>query len=83
MDILLTLLTMKNRPFIWYARCEQPYVKLKKLLTGASVLLITDVSKPFIVYFDSCGMGLGALLMQECRVVAHASKHFKPHDKTT
>ena len=77
----LTQLTKKNRPFIWDVHCEQAFAKLKELLTSAPVLVIPDSLRPFTVYTDACGTGLGAVLMQSGRVVAYASKQLKPHEK--
>jgi len=45
------------------------------------VLVIADGTKPFTVYTDACGTGLGAVLMQEGRVVAYASRQLKDHEK--
>ena len=56
-------------------------MKLKDSLFSAPVLVIPDGSKPFTVYTDACGTGLGAVLMQEGRVVAYASKQLKPNEK--
>lgn len=47
---------------------------LKRALTSAPVLVLPDGTKPFTVYTDICGTGLGAVLMQEGRVVCYASR---------
>jgi ribonuclease HI len=48
---------------------------LKVLLTTALVLAQPDIQKPFDVYYDALGSGLGCVLMQEGRVIAYASRH--------
>ncbi|WVZ93411.1 hypothetical protein U9M48_039391, partial [Paspalum notatum var. saurae] len=54
--------------------------KCKKLLTLAQVLAQPDVTKPFDVYCDASGNGLGRVLMQEGRVIAYASRQLRKHE---
>ncbi|WVZ76054.1 hypothetical protein U9M48_024056, partial [Paspalum notatum var. saurae] len=54
---------------------------LKTLLTTAPAFVQPDVSKPFEVYCDASGIGLGCVLMQERRVVAYASRQLKKHEE--
>ncbi|WVZ97541.1 hypothetical protein U9M48_043067 [Paspalum notatum var. saurae] len=53
---------------------------LKKLLTLAPVLAQPDITKPFDVYCDASGSGLGCVLMQEGRVIAYASCQLRKHE---
>jgi hypothetical protein len=53
--------------------CESSFQELKKLLTTAPVLVRPDMEKPFTIYCDALGQGLGCVLMQDGRVVAYAS----------
>jgi hypothetical protein len=46
---------------------------LKKILTTTLVLAQSDIKKPFDVYCDASGMGIGGVLMQEGHVIAYAS----------
>jgi hypothetical protein len=54
---------------------------LKVLLTTASVLAQPDIEKPFDVYCDASGSGLGCVLMQEGRVIAFASRQLRRHEE--
>jgi hypothetical protein len=40
-----------------------------------------DNSKPFDVYCDASGTGLGCVLMQDNQVIAYASRALRPHEK--
>ncbi|WVZ81590.1 hypothetical protein U9M48_028945 [Paspalum notatum var. saurae] len=76
----MTSLTKKNAKFVWGPKCEEGFRKLKKLLTTAPVLAQPDVTKPFDVYCDASGRGLGRVLMQEGRVIAYASRQLRKHE---
>jgi hypothetical protein len=39
-----------------------------------------DNSKPFEVFYDASGTGIGCLLMEEGRVIAYASRALRPHE---
>jgi ribonuclease HI len=45
------------------------------------VLILPDVHKPFSVYCDALYTGLGCVLMQEGKVVAHSSRQLKVYEK--
>ncbi|WVZ90444.1 hypothetical protein U9M48_036746 [Paspalum notatum var. saurae] len=76
----MTSLTKKNAKFIWSPKCEEGFQELRKLLTTAPVLAQPDVTKPFDVYCDASGQGLGCVLMQEGRVIAYASRQLRKHE---
>ncbi|WVZ89849.1 LOW QUALITY PROTEIN: hypothetical protein U9M48_036202 [Paspalum notatum var. saurae] len=76
----MTSLTKKNAKFMWGPKCEEGFRELKKLLTTAPVLAQPDVTKPFDVYCDASGRGLGCVLMQEGRVIAYASRQLRKHE---
>ncbi|WVZ64130.1 hypothetical protein U9M48_013696 [Paspalum notatum var. saurae] len=61
-------------------KCEKAFGTLKKLLTSAPVLAQPDITKPFDVYCDASGSGLGCVLMQEGRVIAYASSQLRKHE---
>jgi hypothetical protein len=66
---------LKNQvKFVWSPECEDAFQTLKKLLTTAPVLAQLDIEKPFDVYCDASGTGIGCVLMQEGKVIAYASR---------
>ncbi|WVZ84497.1 hypothetical protein U9M48_031526 [Paspalum notatum var. saurae] len=76
----MTSLTKKNTKYLWDPKCEEAFTSLKKSLTSAPVLAQLDVTKPFDVYCDASGNGLGCVLMQEGRVIAYASLQLRKHE---
>ena len=56
--------------FVWSPECEEAFQTLKKLLTTAPVLSQPNIEKPFDIYCDASGIGIGCVLMQEGRVIA-------------
>ncbi|WVZ49149.1 hypothetical protein U9M48_000526, partial [Paspalum notatum var. saurae] len=76
----MTSLTKKNAKYVWSSNCEEAFQTLKKLLTSTPVLAQPDVTKPFDVYCDASGNGLGCVLMQEGRVIAYASRQLRKHE---
>jgi hypothetical protein len=77
----MTELLKKGMKFVWSEACDKAFRKLRELLTSASMLVQPDNSKPYEVYCDVSGMGLGCVLMQENRVIAYASRALRPHEK--
>jgi hypothetical protein len=69
----MTKLLEKDKQFEWTPTCEASFQELKKRLTTALVLVMPEMEKPFSIYCDKSGQGLGCVLMQDCRVVAYAS----------
>jgi hypothetical protein len=63
----------KDKQFEWMLACEASFQELKKRLTTTPVLVMADLEKPFSIYCDASGQGLGCVLMQDGRVVAYAS----------
>ncbi|MDQ4222765.1 ribonuclease H family protein, partial [Pseudomonas aeruginosa] len=49
--------------------------------TSAPLLVIPKSNVEMTIYMDACGTGLGAVLMQNGRVVAYASRQLKQHEK--
>jgi hypothetical protein len=76
----VTELLKKDKKFEWTPTCEASFQELKKRLTTASVLVMPDMEKPFSIYCDASGQGLGCVLMQDGRVVAYASRQLRKHE---
>ena len=70
----LTDLLRDNVPFEWTAACQAAFDATKHALTHAPALAMPDTSKPFEVVCDASFLGLGAVLTQEGRAVAYASR---------
>jgi hypothetical protein len=70
----------KDKQFKWTSACESSFQELKKRLMTAPVLVMLDMEKPFSIYCDAPGQGLGCVPMLDGRVVAYASRHLRKHE---
>jgi hypothetical protein len=61
----ITELLKKGNKHVWSEACDEAFKCLKKLLTTSPVLAQPDTAKPFDVYCDASGTGLGGVLMQQ------------------
>jgi hypothetical protein len=77
----LTELLKKGVKYEWSHKCEDAFHTLRQQLTTAPVLAQPDNTKPFEVYCDASGTGLGCVLMQDNRVIAYASQALRPHEQ--
>jgi hypothetical protein len=77
----ITSLLKNDTKFDWSSRYNEAFEHLKVLLTTAPVLAQPDIEKPFDVYCDASGSGLGCVLMQEGRVIAYASRQLRRHEE--
>jgi hypothetical protein len=77
----MTELLAKGNTFEWTPRCETSFQELKKRLTMAPVLTILDMKKPFSIYCDASGQGLGCVLMQDSHLVAYASRQLRKYEE--
>jgi ribonuclease HI len=75
----MTELLKKGIKFSWDKKCEDAFHTLRDHLTTTPVLAQPDVSKPFDIYCDASGTGLGCVLMQDNRVIAYASRALRVH----
>jgi hypothetical protein len=76
----MTKLLMKDKKFNWTPACEASFQELKKRLTTAPVLVMPDIEKPFSIYCDASGHGLGCVLMQDGHIVVYASCQLRKHE---
>jgi hypothetical protein len=67
----ITELLKKGNKYLWSEACDEAFKHLKKLLT----------TKPFDVYCDPSGTGLGGVLMQEGQVILFSSRHLRRHEE--
>jgi hypothetical protein len=61
----MTELLKKGVKFVWSEECDKAFHTLREHLTSAPVLTQPDMSKPFQVFCEASGTGLGCVLMQE------------------
>jgi hypothetical protein len=52
-----------------------------KLLSTTPMLAHPNTTKPFDVYCDASGTGLGGVLMQEGQVISYSSRQLRPHEE--
>ncbi|GJX84209.1 putative reverse transcriptase domain-containing protein [Tanacetum coccineum] len=60
---------------------EATFQLIKQKLCSAPILALPKGSENFIVYCDASHKGLGAVLMQNEKVIAYASRQLKIHEK--
>jgi hypothetical protein len=75
-------LLKKGKTFEWTPRREARFQELKKRLTTTPVLTKPDMERPFSIYCDASGQGLGCVLMQDDHVVAYASRQLRKHKRS-
>ena len=76
----MTRLTRKEVKFDWDNRYEEAFQELKRRLTSAPILIVSDRGQGYTVYCDASRPGLGCVLMQSGRVVAYGSCQLKNHE---
>ncbi|GJY86774.1 putative reverse transcriptase domain-containing protein [Tanacetum coccineum] len=77
----MTKLTQKNVKFDWGEKEEAAFQLIKQKLCSAPILTLPKGSENIIVYCDASHKGLGAVLMQNEKVIAYASRQLKIHEK--
>ena len=77
----MTRLTRKEVKFEWDDRCEEPFQELKRRITTAPILIMSDRGQGYTMYCDASRAGLGCVLMQSKRVVAYGSRQLKNHEQ--
>ncbi|GJX48400.1 putative reverse transcriptase domain-containing protein [Tanacetum coccineum] len=71
----------KKVAFEWGDKQEAAFQTLKNELCSAPILALPQGAENFIVYCDASHKGLGAVLMQNEKVIAYASRQLKIHEK--
>ena len=69
----MTRLTRKEVKFDWDNRYEEAFQELKRRLTTALILIVSNKGQGYTVYCDASRTRLGCVLMQSGRVVAYGS----------
>ncbi|GKA03188.1 putative reverse transcriptase domain-containing protein, partial [Tanacetum coccineum] len=77
----ITKLVQKKIAFEWGDKQEAAFQTLKNKLCNAPILALPQGAENFIVYCDVSHKGLGAVLMQNEKVIAYASRQLKIHEK--
>nr|GEV36177.1 retrotransposon protein, putative, Ty3-gypsy subclass [Tanacetum cinerariifolium] len=77
----LTLLTQKNKTYVWGDKQDEAFHILKEKLCNAPVLALPDGPNDFVVYCDASKQGSGCVLMQRGKMIAYASRQLKTHEK--
>jgi hypothetical protein len=75
----MTELLEKGKTFKWTPRREASFQELKKRLTTTPILTMPDMERPFSIYYDASGQGLGCVLMQDDHVVVYASRQLRKY----
>ncbi|GJT28463.1 putative reverse transcriptase domain-containing protein [Tanacetum coccineum] len=77
----LTLLTQKNKAYVWGDKQDEAFQILKEKLCNAPVLALPDGPDDFVVYCDASKQGFGSVLMHRGKVIAYTSRQLKKHEK--
>jgi hypothetical protein len=77
----MTELLAKGKTFEWTRRREASFQELKKRLTTTPILTMPNMEKPFSIYCDASGQGLGCVLKQDGHVVAYASRQLRKYEE--
>nr|GEU97083.1 hypothetical protein [Tanacetum cinerariifolium] len=75
----LTLLTQKNKTYVWGDKQDESFCIIKEKLCNAPVLALGP--NDFVVYCDASKQGFGCVLMQRGKVIAYASRQLETHEK--
>ncbi|MCO5609053.1 hypothetical protein L7F22_063274 [Adiantum nelumboides] len=78
----LYMLTQKGVSFSCGATEVTAFQTLKDKMTTRPVLILPDLQKSFEIYCDACVRSLGAVFMQEGRVIAYESRLFSKPEMT-
>ncbi len=76
----------KYIPFAWNDKRQKAFDEIKRRMMMAPIVAHSDFKKPFILYTDASGEGIGAVLYQKDdqgkeRIIAYASRALNQHEK--
>jgi hypothetical protein len=77
----ITTLQRKEVRYEWTEECNSAFIELKRLLTSAPILRVSDIENDFTVCTDASKQGLGGILMQDGGVIVYASRKLKQHEE--
>nr|GEY73813.1 reverse transcriptase domain-containing protein [Tanacetum cinerariifolium] len=66
---------------MWGDDEEEAFQKLKQKLCSAPILSLPEGSEDFVVYCDASLKGFGAVLMQQEKVIAYASRQLRKNEE--
>ena len=61
--LVMTQLTQKGQAYVWDRQWKENFQELKKKLTTASMLILPNLSKSFVVFCDAFNRGLGGVII--------------------
>src|SRR6266498_470583 len=76
----------KYVPFVWNEKRQKAFDEIKRRMTVTPIVAHPDFEKPFILYTDASGKGIGAVLHQKDdqdkeRIIACVSRALNQHEK--
>ncbi|GJV98670.1 putative reverse transcriptase domain-containing protein [Tanacetum coccineum] len=77
----MTKLSQKKVAFEWGDKQEAVFQTLKSMLCSTPILALPQGAENFIVYCDVSHKGLGAVFIQNEKVIAYASRQLKIYEK--
>ena len=77
----MTMLTRKDVSFVWDDICEKAFNKLKRRLTSAPVLVVSNPEMMYTMHTNASQSGLDCILMHEENVIAYDSRQLKSHEQ--
>jgi hypothetical protein len=77
----ITEMLKKGNKYIWNDACDEAFKVLNNLLTKSPVLTKPNIAKPFDIYCDASGTGMGSVLMLEGRVISYAPLPLRHHEE--
>nr|GEV92529.1 reverse transcriptase domain-containing protein [Tanacetum cinerariifolium] len=75
----LTLLTQKNKTYVWCGKQDEAFRMLKEKLCNAPVLALPDGLNDYVVYCNASKQGFGCVLMQQGKVITDYECEIKYH----